>query len=416
MSLRQQDISQYAVVEAQESVRPRYLLTTIQPGLFFSSRIPLLFAMRDLGWDVHAALPEAEEWRHLERDGISIHELRINRGSTHPMREWETRSDFHRAHQLVRPLLAHHFSSKAVIYGSLTGSGIQISTLTGIGFSLSGSGTVAERLPIRVLAPILYRIALGRNSCVIFQNEEDRTEFLRRKLVPANRTRVLPGSGVDMSVYNPGERTDNQERARFVMLSRMIRPKGVFEFVEAARRALTKRPNGACFRLVGPIDKQNPDRIDAEQLEVWTHEGIVEWVGRKPNAIEAYRDASVAVLPSYHEGLPRAVVEAAAMGLPVITTRARGCRDTVVDEVTGYLVPIKDVKQLSERMIQLIDNPKLAEEMGRRGREFVRDRFSVERILEQTLDIYAQQLSRNNLGAHLISADSKPALAKISRA
>jgi glycosyltransferase involved in cell wall biosynthesis len=274
---------------------------------------------------------------------------------------------------------------------------MQVSTITGIGFSLTGAGGQTERIPTRIIAPILYRLALRKNARVVFQNEEDRAEFLRRRLVSAASTRVFPGSGIDMEVHQPSARRKTASRIRFVLLGRMIRPKGIFEFVEAARIVHSAMPNVCEFVLAGPIDHQNPDRLTLEQLEAWTAEGVVSWIGRTPSAVEAYCDADVAVLPSYHEGMPRAVVEAAAMGLPVITTQTRGCRDTVIDGVTGRLVPVGNVPALAESMLELAGDANLRETMGRKGRDFVKDRFSVGRILESVLALYESELALRGL-------------------
>ncbi len=389
----------FAAVHLPEShPRPKYLLTSIQPGLFFRSRLPLLDAMSALGWEVHVAMPETLAWKDaLEERGMNIHEIRLHRGSTHPMRELETLRDFRQIVKHVKPQLSHHFSSKAVIYGSLAGSGIQISTLTGIGFSLVGAGTIRERLPTRLLAPLLYRAALKRNAQVIFQNEDDRTEFMKRRLVRSGSTRLLPGSGVDMEYYHPTQRAENPGPTRFTLLARMIREKGVVEFVEAARILSVKHPGKFEFCLCGPLDPQNPSALNRSEIEAWVDSGVVSWLKDVPDGVEAYRHSAVAVLPSYHEGLPRALVEASAMGLPVISTDTRGCRDVVVDGITGVLVPVRNVQSLADAMERLGLDPQLRNRYGTEGRSHVESRYGVDRIVRETLDIYRRELANREM-------------------
>lgn len=313
------------------------------------------------------------------------------------MRELETLKDFRKIVKQVRPHLSHHFSSKAVIYGSLAGSGIQISTLTGIGFSLVGAGTIRERLPTRLLAPLLYRTALKRNAQVIFQNEDDRTEFMKRRLVRSGATRLLPGSGVDMDYYHPSRREGNPGLTRFTLLARMIREKGVVEFLEAARILHSKHPGKFEFCLCGPLDHQNPSALNRADIEAWVASGVVSWLKDVPDGVEAYRLTSVAVLPSYHEGLPRALVEASAMGLPVVSTDTRGCRDVVVDGITGLLVPVRNVQSLADAMERLGLDADLRNQFGSEGRSHVESRYGVDRIVRETLDIYRRELAIRDL-------------------
>lgn len=393
----------------------RYLLTTIQPGVFFRSRLPILRAMRDLGWEVHCALPEFQDWITLQAEGIHVHGIRVHRGSTNPFRERETLSDFQRVAREVQPDLAHHFSSKAVIYGSLAGAKLQVSTMTGIGFSLSGSGGIAERLPTKVIAPALYRAAMKKNARVIFQNEDDRDEFIERKLIQAEKTHVIEGSGIDMAEYHPRMRALQPGKIKFVILCRMIKPKGVIEFVEAARLLHARLPNQCEFVLAGPLDRQNPQAISESQLRQWEDEGVARWIGRVDSAIDAYRHAHVAVLPSfYREGLPRSLVEASAMGIPVITTESFGCRNAVQNGVTGFSVPVGDIEELAQKMEILAGNAQLRDRMGAAGRRFVESRFSVETVMNHTLELYERELENSGVTTDLTTARRKRILQTIT--
>lgn len=196
-----------------------------------------------------------------------------------------------------------------------------------------------------------------------------------------------------MNQNHPSKREPEGEKVKFLVLSRLIAPKGIREFVEAAREVEKRLPGKCEFVLAGAIDPENPQRISEEELAEWQREGIVKWIGVVPNAVEAFKSASVAVLPSYWlEGLPRSMVEAAAMGLPVITTSNSGCKDAVVDGVTGFMIPPREVAPLIEAMMKLAESKELREKMGAAGREFVQERYSVETVVAKTVAVYERAL------------------------
>jgi glycosyltransferase involved in cell wall biosynthesis len=271
----------------------------------------------------------------------------------------------------------------------MAGAKLCISTVTGIGFSLTGGMGGLKGKLFAAVSGALHRRAFRNCNKVIFQNADDMRVFLEHKLLPEEKAILIQGSGVDMSQNHPSERKPHEGPVRFVFLSRLIAPKGIYELVEATKRLHEELPGKCEVVLAGATDPQNPKSITESELLEWVRQGILKYVGVVPNAVAAFESADVAVLPSYWlEGLPRSMVEAAAMGLPVITTTSSGCRDSVVDGVTGFAVPPKDAEALLEAMKKLANDQDLRTKMGLEGRKFVENRYSVEAVLEQTWRVY----------------------------
>ncbi len=369
---------------------PRYLLTATEIDTYkFACRKPLLDMMRDKGYEVHVAIPSQAVFDQVKGWGFTPHLLSLTRDSLNPLKERKTLQSFKNIQTEVNPDIAHHFTSKAVLYGSIAGAKICIATVTGIGFSLTGGMSGIKGKAFATLSGALHRKAFRNCNTVIFQNADDMHVFLDQKLLPKEKAVLIQGSGVDMNQNHPSKRVSHEGPVRFVFLSRLIAPKGIYELVEASMRLHNELPGQCEVVLAGATDPQNPKSITEGELKKWVDEGILKYVGIVPNAVTAFESADVAILPSYWlEGLPRSMVEAAAMGLPVITTTSSGCKDSVVNGVTGFAVPPKDADGLFEAMKKLANEPELRTKMGMEGRKFVENRYSVEAVLEQTWRVY----------------------------
>jgi glycosyltransferase involved in cell wall biosynthesis len=282
----------------------------------------------------------------------------------------------------IRPDVVLAYTIKPVIYGSLAAAvaGVprRFALVTGLGYAFTGErGGLLTGLIRR-----LYRIALERVHKVFFQNPDDQALF-RQLGILRNGTPsvVVNGSGVDVGDYAVGPLPEGP--ARFLMIGRLLGDKGVREYAEAARRVRAVHPE-AGFGLVGWID-ENPDAIAQSELDAWVAEGCIEFEGRLADVRPAIAACSVYVLPSYREGTPRTVLEAMAMGRPIITTDAPGCRETVVDGDNGFLVPVKSVDALVGAMLRFIDDPGLAPRMGARSRRVAEDKYDVHKVNEVML-------------------------------
>lgn len=382
--------------------RPRYLLTTIQVDGVVRYRLPILKEMLRRGWEVHAAAPDGAGLEELRRHNVVTHTLEVDRGSTNPFREYGTLRRFRDLIHEVNPDLSHHFSTKAVIFGCLPNIGLNVATVTGVGYSLSGAGSSPKHLPIQMVAKWMYRAAIRRCDRVIFQNDHDQQLFVDRRIARAEQTEVIPGSGIDMQHFHPAKWKARNGPVRFALLARMLVSKGVADFVEAAAITAREAKTPCEFHLVGPLDPDNPSAIDQSQMDRWVDQGHVKWIGAVKDSAAIYAEADVAVLPSYYnEGLSRSLVEAAAMGLPIVTTDNAGCRDTVEAGQSGIVVPMRNVQALSDAMCTLADNADIRQAMGRRGRQFVESRFSLDSVLDRVLSTYD----------HVLIQGGKPGLA-----
>lgn len=355
----------------------------------------------EAGFDVTlcAGFTDAAARREIEATGVRFMPLSIDRGGTSPLHEFRTLASLLRAHSSVRPDLVHHVTIKPVIYGSVVarafGAKGIVNAVTGLGYAFIPRAE--DGLKHRALRRTLwaaYRAALdGRRTRVIFQNEEDRTTFIDKGLVAAKRAVLVPGSGVDFTAFSPRPLPEGP----FVALlpARLLWDKGVGEFVEAARRLRSRWPD-ARFVLLGRIDPNNPAAIAQSEVESWVQRGIVEWWGhcehqKMPEALEK---THVVVLPSYREGLPLALAEAAAVGRACITTDVAGCRDTVRDGETGWLVPARDPSALEQALQQALADRAETERRGRLAASFARERFGVEGVIARTLAVYRELLGQ----------------------
>lgn len=309
-------------------------------------------------------------------------EYHLSRVGMNPLRD---AADFFYLVRLLRrlqPDVVLSYSIKPVIYGMLAAwlAGVprRFAMIEGLGFVFTDSvyRAVFQRRLLRGLVSLLYRISLAMADGVFFLNQDDIEEFVQRKLVCAQKVCRINGTGVDLDEWRSAPPV--LEPVCFLLAARLLREKGILEFVEAARRIKKIHPY-VRFVLLGGLD-QNPGGFSRAEAEGWVREGVIEWPGHvdiKPWLARA----SVFVLPSYYrEGLPRSTQEAMAMARPVITTDAPGCRETVVDGENGFLVPIRDVGALVEKMLKFIENRELITKMGKKSRELAEARFDVRKI------------------------------------
>jgi len=307
--------------------------------------------------------------------------------ATNPLADMRLLWSLVRLYRQQRPGIVHHFTIKPVIYGSLAARLAKvprvINTVTGLGSVFVEGSSPA----LRLLVERLYRIALKGADLTFFQNAEDLEYFLKRKLVSSFKAGLLPGSGVDCHRFAPVQPSSTREGVVFLMVARLIRDKGVYEFIEAARLVLEVQPR-ASFQLLGAPDDRNPTSISRDKVEAWIQEGIVTWFGEVEDVRPFIADADVVVLPSYREGVPRSLLEAAAMAKPLIATDVPGCREVVEHGVTGLLVPPRNAKSLANAMGQMILNPAMRLEMGKNARQKVKKEFSEDIVIDRILKVY----------------------------
>lgn len=336
----------------------------------------LIDAFLAKGYRVLLLAPDGPERTSLEATGAQFLPLEnLRRKGLNPLRDLALAREMYRIYRDQGVSVVLHFTIKPVIYGSFAArrAGAQnICTLTGLGYTfLSGRKT-------NWLVRQLYRLALQRADMVFFHNPDDRDLFVRDGLVSASRAAVVPGSGLQLADYPLASYTEAIP-GRFLFAGRLLTDKGVREFVAAARLAKRQNPT-LSFHLLGPFDPGNPAGIAAEELETWTREGIVEYDGVAADIRPHLRRSSVVVLPSYREGCPRVLLEAAASGRALIGADVAGVREVVKDGENGWLVPVKDVEALAEAMLGAAVQESLAA-MGGAGRAWVAERFAEEEVV-----------------------------------
>jgi glycosyltransferase involved in cell wall biosynthesis len=327
----------------------------------------------------------------IEALGVPFTPLPVAKKAINPPADVHLLYTLYRWYRRERPQVVHHFTIKPVIYGSLAArlAGVPrvVNTVTGLGFVFTEERMAWLRRPVEWQ----YRLALACAHFTFFQNPDDLEFFRVHRLVKARNSGLLPGSGVDCQLFTPGALTNPppKERLTFLMVARLLREKGVYEFVEAARRVKSDFPETQ-FQLLGKRDERNPTVVSRVDLNRWQAEGIVTWMGQVADVRPIVAKADVVVLPSYREGTPRSLLEAAAMGKPLITTDTVGCREVVDDGVNGVLVPVKDSEVLAQAMVHLIDHPEVRECMGNAGREKMEREFDERMVIEKTLRVYQQ--------------------------
>lgn len=380
--------------ESLAGPRPQILFVVNACWFFVSHRLPLARAAQRQGFTVHVAASPDETTAQLEAAGIHFHPVPFSRKGRHPLQELRTFVRVLSLYRSIRPDLVHHVTIKPIVYGGLAARMARIpavvSAVAGLGYTFLARGRAARLL--RQLVWFGYRKGLSHsNQTVIFQNDDDRREFLARGVVQPAETALIRGSGVDPEEFSPGRRPDGPPVV--VLPARLLWDKGVGEFVAAAS-ILKARGVEARFALVGEPDPHNPASVTDDDLAAWSAAGAVEAWGRSDDMPEVFRRAHICCLPSYREGLPRALLEAAASGLPIVTTNVPGCRDVVRDGHNGYLVPPRQAEPLADALERLIRDVAAREAMGRRGRELVLERFTLERVVAETLTLYRARMEK----------------------
>lgn len=352
----------------------------------------LVQALREDGHQVAVVAPVDGTAPDIAAAGVPVHDLAMSRAGTNPLADLALLGALVRVYRTVAPDVVLHYTIKPNIYGTLAAHRLGIPSIANV----AGLGTAFEKAgPLRFLAERLYRFAFRRAAWVFFQNPDDREHFLRRRLVPADRAGLLPGSGVDTLRFWPPAGQREPGPARFLLAARLLRDKGIGEYVEAGRRL---RADGLEAELVlaGPIDPASPSAVPEDQIRGWSDDGLVTYTGYHADIRGELARADCVVLPSYYrEGVPRSLLEAASMARPIITTDSVGCREAVEDGVTGYLVRPRDAGDLAQamrRFLALGEGERAV--MGAAGRAKMLRDFDESIVIDRYREAIAQALIR----------------------
>jgi glycosyltransferase involved in cell wall biosynthesis len=367
--------------------KPVLLYLVTEDWYFWSHRLPIARAARDAGWAVLVATRVGSHGERIEQEGFRLIPIKMRRRSLAPWWEIATVAELIEIYRRERPDLVHHVAMKPVLYGSLAaalaGVPAVVHALAGMGYIFTSSGVKARLL--RPLIRTAFRWLLDRShSRLILQNPDDVAVMTKATVAP-ERVVLIRGSGVDTEAFAQSDELDGTPVA--VMVSRMLWDKGVGELVEAAR-LLQRRGVPLRVVLVGSPDPENPASIPERQLWDWDASGDVAWWGERSDVANIWANCHIAVLPSYREGLPKSLLEAAACGRPLVATDVSGCREVVRDGATGLLVPPRDARALADALERLARNRDLRRRMGAAARDLVTREMSEQVVVAQTVALY----------------------------
>jgi len=370
----------------------KLLFLVTEDWYFWSHRLPLARAARDAGMEVYVMARVNRHADAIREEGFRLIPWKgIVPGGVNPFRELRALAEVVKQYRSIRPDLVHHVHNKPILYGGLAARFCRIpalNTVAGLGHVFADTSLRMRALKSVLL--VLFRFALkdGDRSLVAFQNSDDLEYFLDKQINLPNQSLLIRGSGVDLDKFSA---TPIPSSTPIVMLAaRLHWKKGVREFVLAAE-AIKRQKIDARFVLVGDPDPNNPTSVPESMLEKWHNDGVIEWWGRRTEMAKVLSQATIICLPStYREGVPKVLIEAASCCRPIVTTDIAGCRDIVQDGENGILVPPGDSEALAKALCDLLGNRRLQEQMGKRGRQIVAERFSEKYVISETSAAYRQ--------------------------
>lgn len=375
----------------------RLLFVVNSPAFFLSHRLPVAVAARMQGYEVHVATAAGEAVYELAGHGLIHHEIPLTRSGKNPLSELRSLISLWRVMRTVRPSIVHLVTVKPVLYGGLAARVARVpamvSAISGLGtLFVDGDGRVGW---LRGLVQVFYRLALShRNSVVIFQNADDRQVLESIGALRPEQSRLIRGAGVTLQDY-PFLPEPEEGPVVVTMAARLLADKGAREFVEAAR-ILADRGVPVEFRLIGDPDPGNPATVTAHQLVEWGTVPNLRLLGFRSDIAGQYAQSHIVCLPSYREGLPKSLVEAAACGRAVVTTDVPGCRDAIEPGKSGMLVPARDAAALADAIQYVAEHPDTRRAMGVAGRRLAEREFAIDKIVAQHLAIY-EELERSSV-------------------
>ncbi|MGV3000631.1 glycosyltransferase family 4 protein [Vibrio sp. E150_018] len=357
----------------------------------YNFRRNTITALLEAGYQVVAIAPKDDYSPKLESLGASFCHINIDQGGTNPIKDIGTFFSFIKIFKSVKPDVVLNFTPKNNIYGTLAGHFVgskSVNNIAGLGMVFINESLTAK------LARFLYKISQRKADKIFFQNEDDRKLFLDHKLASPTVTDRLPGSGVDLTRFTL-QPSEGDGVVRFLLIARMLYDKGIGHYVESARELKVKYGDKVEFQLLGFVGVNNPSAVTELEMQAWVDEGIVNYLGVSDSVEKDIAKVDCMVLPSfYREGVPKSLLEAGAMGKPIVTTDNVGCRETVDDGVNGYLCDLRSTESLTEKldlMIQMSHEQRL--EMGRQSRLKIEREFDEKIVIQKYLDAIEEVLA-----------------------
>lgn len=365
---------------------------------FLSHRLPVALAAQKAGWDVTIVTADTGKLNDIEAAGLKTINLPMSRSGMNLKEELGTLLFLLRLYKREKPDVVHHVGMKTILWGTLAA---RFARVNGVVNAISGLGGFFAEDNTSIMSkivPMVLRFSHDRkNLLCIFQNFEDKGLYVKNKIIKEEQARYIKGSGVDLKEFcytpEPLVNENSENKLRVILTARMIVEKGIFILTEAAEKLRPKYGDKVEFLLVGGID-DHPGAITKEQLDAVCDGKYIQWLGYRTDVKELLQSSHIVAFPSYYmEGLPKSLIEADAIGRPVITCNSVGCKETVIDGYNGYLIPTKDVDALVEKLDILLGDAKLRQEMGKNSRKYAEENFSIDVVIERHLAIYDELVS-----------------------
>lgn len=377
-------------------MKPNKLFIVVNVDWFFlSHRKDVALAAKEAGWDVSIVTADTGRLKEIAALGLKTIDLPMSRSGMNIVEELKTLNWLSKLYKRERPDVVHHVGMKAILWGSLAS---KLSRVHGVVNAVSGlGGFFAEdnKGMLARLMPIVLRISHNRkNLLCIFQNDEDKALYIKNGIIKPEQARYIKGSGVDLNefYYVP---EPEEGKVKVILTARMIVEKGIFVLTEAAERLRDKYGKMVQFQLVGGLD-DHPGAITKDQLDSVCDGEYISWLGYRTDVRDLLCKCHIVALPSYYmEGLPKSLIEAAAVGRPIITCNSVGCKETVVNGVNGYLIPPKNVDALVEKLDMLLGDKELRVKMGKAGRAYAEEWFDIKTVVSRHLSIYSELVGNN---------------------
>lgn len=368
------------------------LLFVVNVDWFFvSHRLPIALEAIKQGYDVHLACAFSEKKDYLTKLGITCHDVNFSRSGSSFSKDASSILNLRRCIKDVNPELIHAVTIKPVLYSgfilnTLKQKPVLIAAISGLGYVFTASTTRAK--VTKLFVSLLYKLSLRvERKVIIFQNTSDQSILSSIVGLSTADSTLIKGSGADLSVYHYQPEPLGTRKV-VSMACRLLKEKGVYQFVNAAKIVKTKLPNTE-FRLIGNVDPENPNSVSQREVDAWVAQGVINALGHREDIPELFAQSHIVTMPSFYgEGVPKVLIEAAACGRPIVTTDNPGCRDAVINEKTGLLVPIKNAEALADALTKLLFDDSKRLEMGLRARQYAVAEFDVNNVVARHLEIY----------------------------
>lgn len=361
---------------------------------FISHRLCIAQEAVKQGWQVIVAAEDTGRASEIESEGIRFIDFPFSRSGTNPLQELKTLKNFYNLYKNLQPDVVHHITLKPVIYGSFVAKVLKIkgvlNAVSGLGYNFTeGRSSIVSKIMIKKM-----RYGFAReNVSIIFQNQEDCQELKELNVIGLNNNIVfIKGSGVNLDVFKP-QGILQQDKIKILLPTRMLWDKGVREVRGASDILKEKYSNKIIFVLSGLADEENKAGVPSSYLNDWQDGCYVQWIGYQKDMVSVYQDADIVLLPSYREGMPKTLIEACAMGKPIITTDAIGCRECVDEGINGFKIPVKSSEKLAEAIIKMIEDDSMRVEMGKQSRLKAIKEFDQKQVITKHLELYTQLIN-----------------------